>query len=79
MIKLFYNSGLLIKSFDYNVIFKYIIDNPDISFDILLDYTKISRKDFCKLFLAETKNYQEYLKLESILNYSKNIYQYGTV
>lgn len=74
MIKLFSNNKPLIKSFHIYEIWNFIIKNPYLKFDIVFEYKNLSHNDFCKLFLKETENYEDYIKLETTLNNTQNIF-----
>lgn len=79
MIKLIQNGSALIKSHKVQEIFDFIIANPELTFDILVGYNKVSHTDFCKIFLVENRNYKKYIKLESILHNTGSILDYGKV
>ena len=77
MFKVFNDSELLLKTFDYYEIFNLVIDNPQYSFKILIDYKKISNSDFCNLFFRECQDFKDYYRLEFVLNKTKSIHHYA--
>lgn len=75
MIKIFSENKLAIRSFHIYQIWQFIIDNPNLPLHIVYNFRKLSNSDLCRLFLTETRNYEDYIKLESVLNKTKSIYE----
>lgn len=76
MIRLFYNNRLAFKTYDYFEAYKFILDYEDYDIRIVKGFEVLSNDDFCRLFLNETDNYNDYVILELALNKTRSIFNY---
>lgn len=67
----------IVKSFDIYDIWKFVIDNKQDSYFFLIGYTHLTSDEFLKMFLIESKTYQDYLTLYEVLKTTKTIMYYG--
>lgn len=75
MYKLITKDFYMMKSYDIYELWKFIISNR-FEYTFFKGYTMLSYKAFLKIFLAESRNYDDYLRLERKLNKTKSIYDY---
>lgn len=76
MFKLIANNQHIVKSYDIYDLWRFIMSN---SFDyvFLNGYEIVPTTVFLKIFLTESRNYDDYLRLERKLNTPITIYDYA--
>jgi len=76
MFKLIANNQHIVKSYDIYDLWRFIMSNK-FDYVFLNGYEIVPDTVFLKIFLAESRNYQDYLRLERKLNTPITIYDYA--
>ena len=69
----------VIKSHDIYDLWKFVLLNQNLSYQFFIGYIPVSINEFLKVFLQETKNYQDYLKMYRVLKPTKTIFSYEKI
>lgn len=69
----------IIKNHDIYELWEFIVSNPKCSYQFFIGYTPISINEFLEVFLRETKNHQDYLRLYQVLKTPKSIFDYAKI
>lgn len=76
MFKIKTSCGLLLKSYEIYDIFNCIIKTKGSEYKFYLDYQPLTYNEFLKLFLTETRNGKDYVKLECTLRTQIDLIDY---
>jgi hypothetical protein len=68
--------GIYIKSFEIIDLWRFMVSNPEFEFEFWKDYTPLTKDEFLKTYLIETKSYRQYLELYRILHKPISIFDY---
>ena len=71
--------NIIIKSHDIYDLWRFILSNQNFTYQFLIGYTPISNDEFLKVFLNETENYEDYLRIYRVLKPIKSIHDYGKI
>lgn len=70
---------IVIKSHDVYDIWRFVLSNKKLTYQFLIGYTPISINEFLEIFLNETKNYQDYLRMYRAIKPTKTIFDYEKI
>ncbi len=67
---------IVIKSHDIYDLWRFILSNKKLTYQFLIEYTPVSINEFLEIFLNETRNYHDYLRMYRVLKPTKTIYDH---
>lgn len=70
---------IVIKSHNIYDLWRFVLSNKKLTYQFLIGYLPIPIDDFLEVFLNETKNYQDYLRMYRALKPLKTISSYEKI
>ena len=70
---------IVIKSHDIYDLWRFVLSNKKLTYQFLIGYLPVSIDDFLEVFLEETKNYQDYLRMYRVIKPTKTVFSYEKI